>query len=861
MTPSLFPSSRSAKCLFTSTVVGLYCLTGVANAACPVHPNAQANDPVCTNGYAKLQPSNTVAEWHGDCYYPIGDVEENGKGVFNLDGWIAGCAPRMPVYLPFRDPEVRVTTAFVYPPNIGDEATHNGIDYARGDGDTFAVRCVADGRVLFVGYHPSPGNVVIIEHYPREGPPFRSIYHHLRNGRDNDIDLAARTYAFVEASEGAWSYDDAATAWQEAGERARAITESGEGDLEWVESLFGSNDQALLVQEGDTVAAGQQIAWAGDTGMHSGGTHLHFMTARQAAIVEAGVTYSSTSKPPIRWTFFDPYGVYGGYEDVGCYNNDDGYRNAGQHDAIFAPALSDFIELNSEQYDAAFSHYATFNYFPAALDIESVGKPISAADAPHHQLKIGEWVHSGSFQYRPERPVVRTGRTFDQHQADVAEWSDRDWYPREVVGVSSGQHEARYAAIYAPVTGPWESRHKMSPQMFEHRFSELYGQRYTLTSLSAYSEDGSVWLAATWAKTEAFEAYVAQYNQSRIQLEEKDRELRAKGLHLTRVFKYRPPGQGTRYGAIWHQQPPMEETQYYLDLSADAFRTLADAMAERGWTLYHIDNFEGKYSVVFARVSGSNTMPALGERGMLLSERQLQERVGVEGRIPVVGEAQPTTVSATPAKAKLAVPPTDTQQARDPEEVAEPDAQPQSEAPSEAAPSTASTQEVSATIRKPTLDAAPELTLDIQPQPQTLLIEGESMVYDVTVNEGTVSVQNMLEFGRGWSGNGQMLWAAESTDGRMSLSFHVPKAGKYRITAALTTAPKYGRVQLYQHGVRFGRAVNTYSASVNKVDVLLGTAQLEAGSNWFVVAVDGRDHESGGYHIGIDAFTLVYIGP
>src|SRR5262249_50838595 len=147
-----------------------------------------------------------------------------------------------------------------------------------------------DGKVVWVGWMSSPGNVIIIEHTASNGQKFRTIYHHLRNGRDNDIAYARATRAFYTTNVGAWPPSDGAWAFYQTladNDYNTLNTIPTLAQLAAIQSRWGTNADTLMVSVGQTVKAGQQIGWAGMSGVHGANsnyqnTHLHIMFARQA---------------------------------------------------------------------------------------------------------------------------------------------------------------------------------------------------------------------------------------------------------------------------------------------------------------------------------------------------------------------------------------------------------------------------------------------------------------------------------------------------------------------------------------------------------------------------------------------------
>ncbi|MCB1136640.1 MAG: M23 family metallopeptidase, partial [Chlamydiia bacterium] len=345
---------QSSKARYLLLAAGM-ALTSPMMAGCPVHPKAHHSLAQPLHAYGKLLGNNTIGSWHPTVYWGISEPD-SGSGLRNLDEWLANCDAAMPTFHPVLDPDVQITAGFVEPSLENGPQTHSGIDYARPDGRSFRVFTIAEGRVIFKGYHPSTGNVVIVEHSPIDGVPFRSIYQHLRDGRDHDVELALRTSDFID-QDPSWNWDVYARNYVERATRARDMIKGSDIDRSWMDRFWGTNEQTIGVQEGDYVMSGQAIGWAGCTGIHSHGNQLHFGVARQANFVDAGWEEEHPLPGITRWVFFDPYGLYGGPNDLAAYNRDDGMRGPRQHASIFAPTPEDVAGLDLDEFERAVHYY------------------------------------------------------------------------------------------------------------------------------------------------------------------------------------------------------------------------------------------------------------------------------------------------------------------------------------------------------------------------------------------------------------------------------------------------------------------------------------------------------------------------
>jgi hypothetical protein len=205
-----------------------------------------------------------------------------------------------PFTLPFSDPAVKRRGVWLYGPG----SWHHAADFSRDDGQTFAARAAAAGRVIFIGWDSWSGNTVIVSHDAGGvADAYRTIYMHLRDGARHDCDAAwSQTLAVAQAGDknlAAYRAHLLATGC------AKDLTGRRLDPRHWGTEAQ-TIDRRLL---GARVAAGQFLAWAGDTG--PGGkrgpgdpnTHLHVFFAHRDATDH-------------NWYFFDPYGIYGPPE---CY--------------------------------------------------------------------------------------------------------------------------------------------------------------------------------------------------------------------------------------------------------------------------------------------------------------------------------------------------------------------------------------------------------------------------------------------------------------------------------------------------------------------------------------------------------------
>jgi hypothetical protein len=194
--------------------------------------------------------------------------------------------------LPFRDPQVKRAGIWRY----SHGGYHHAGDYHRDDWGTFRILASAPGRVIHVGWDDWSGNTVVVSHdVDGVQDAFRTIYMHLRNGPANDCALA-------------WSQSVPSISGTSLTEYRQHLNDSGcprEASRRTPSAADWGTDAQRLDSNllGRTVAAGDPIAWAGNTGpggKRGGGgpnTHLHIFWVRR-------------DPTDNRWYFIDPYGVY-----------------------------------------------------------------------------------------------------------------------------------------------------------------------------------------------------------------------------------------------------------------------------------------------------------------------------------------------------------------------------------------------------------------------------------------------------------------------------------------------------------------------------------------------------------------------
>lgn len=213
--------------------------------------------------------------------------------------------------LPFSDPQVNRIGTWRY----HNDTWHHAIDYLRNDYLTYSVNAMAPGDVVHVGWDNWSGNTVIVSHnVDGVADAFRTLYMHLRNGADADCSRAwANSVPSISDPLAEAEYRDHLNATGCPEDPSMRNPDP---------SFWGTNAETIPVSVGQSVARGQQVAWAGNTGPggkrgvgdpNSPNTHLHLFTARR-------------DPTDNRYYFVDPYGIYA---SPSCYPATPGVQAGG----------------------------------------------------------------------------------------------------------------------------------------------------------------------------------------------------------------------------------------------------------------------------------------------------------------------------------------------------------------------------------------------------------------------------------------------------------------------------------------------------------------------------------------------------
>lgn len=138
---------------------------------------------------------------------------------------------------------------------------------------------------------------------------------------------------------------------------------------------------------------------------------------------------------------------------------------------------------------------------------------------------------------------------------------------------------------------------------------------------------------------------------------------------------------------------------------------------------------------------------------------------------------------------------------------------------------------------------------------RTLSVEGESLLPAVSATAPIEAQGNCC--GVAWSGGAQLWFRAVSASDTATLSFAVPTAGTYSLSAVLTQAIDYGIVQLSIDGSPLGPPLDGFNDGVRVADpASLGSLELSAGSHSLTLTLTGRNAAATGFLVGLDRLLL-----
>ena len=137
------------------------------------------------------------------------------------------------------------------------------------------------------------------------------------------------------------------------------------------------------------------------------------------------------------------------------------------------------------------------------------------------------------------------------------------------------------------------------------------------------------------------------------------------------------------------------------------------------------------------------------------------------------------------------------------------------------------------------------------------VIEGESL-WPSPRPVGAFHSQDMYSFGKQWSGDAQLWWAANQIGESLELPLPAQKAGRYRLLVRYTNGPDYGIAQASMSGSDLGEPVDCYNRKVSiNAPCDLGVVTLPAGKPTLRLTITGKNGAANGMRVGLDYLKLV----
>lgn len=591
MKPTPVPAGNAARintARFTKAPLWNRQLTTSANKQLEID-NAHTPVKVMSGSAPAFCTTPTVAI--GCCWYGIKD-EYNNKNVnyaspasvFNNNendarAFAQSLQPAMPFYLPYTNSKVYPAGAWQYDNGNG----HGSVDflktadaYGTGIDPTFGVYASAPGRVLTAMWNDLFGNVVIIEHTAANGTKYRTGYFHLRNGFDHDIQKA-KNIAVSNPND----KDARDTKYKKFANLANPST-----------LLWGTNAQKLKVKAGDFVNAGQQIAYAGNTGFggagwglnqdgtpsdpNTGNNHLHFMLWVKSPNPATGVD----------WMEVDPYGVYAKANSStnDCYE----VGANGAFNRFFAPFYPSFHNVPVQYITRYWGYYTGMGM---ALQTLSVHK------------KGNTYLASGSFQYGlPAAWYCRINMSSAQYQQYFNQYGSQGYMPRQISVTKDNSGSPLFTVIWKKKAANenFAAVHNIDDATWNAKWKTLVEQqKMRVAEHVAYSVNGKRLHAGVFVNTNPGGFYEF-YGMNTTDFNKKFDDLHKAGF-MTINVNAEELGNQTAFGGVWW---PRNKSYYaYYNLSPGEYQNKFNSLGQQGFQLFRIQGYanSGLFSAIWMK--------------------------------------------------------------------------------------------------------------------------------------------------------------------------------------------------------------------------------------------------------------------
>lgn len=506
--------------------------------------------------------NGTTVHYHSIAYY-------TPKNDETLARKIAGdVRVSMPFYLPWSEPDVGLSGGWYY--TLGTDkksrSMHAACDIGRtnvGDADpSFDVHAVADGRVVSIFWDNRVGNGLVLEHKAPNGDTYRSYYCHLRNGRQHDINQAKAMPKPDMTKDKDGNYDRPYRYYLFA---RLALTPE-------LEKLWGTEADVIPVKVGDTVAAGQKIARAGNTGYGGAGWGLDNAgkpTDPKGGNVHLHLYMAVADGKPNSFMLVDPYGVYSDMSSKACYQP--GAKRIAPR--FFAPFLLAFHNLAGAVFTEHSDYYPGMGAGLQTISFYPVGNGRQVAGAY-------DWDQPAE----PTPTLDASRAVLTQHFKDNTAKGLR---PRQV-SVSTVGGAPFYSVLWQKSEGEFYFFVDLDTAAAVAKWKELVeGKHLVIEDLCSYIVDGKVLYAIIYVKPKTAGAFYSFVDMTQATFQAKFNDLSAKGLHLTSISAVETSA-GSRFSAVWRAGGGQWVA---FDLDAATYQTKFDELAGQGYWLHKVQGY------------------------------------------------------------------------------------------------------------------------------------------------------------------------------------------------------------------------------------------------------------------------------